>query len=492
MFHPLMQKIVAGLPVAESVAELGSQTWQDGQQQRSAEDFYRALGWKRYACYDFDPRWGAVQEDLSMPPPAVEEVDLVTNNGTLEHIFSTDSAFMWAHALCKGGGLMVHVLPWKGERTVNHGFYAFEPVLFRDLAARNGYTIVGLYAGDRNGRMERLDGVRGLDPFHHPKPHEPVSALERVVRSFGERAFVHLVAILKMPEEKPMFERPVQGKYAQVGEQFRMKAPEVPMLLDGGKATYFAEPFPHIVVTDALPADYYKELCAAWPKWQDIVGEGGETDPAMGNTLHQWSAKKIFGNTSLVPEVWRKFMMAHVGEKWLRRLFEAFGDALQPALAQLPQQASLCVRGTGFADVQLDAQFAVNTPVVRESRVRGPHVDSADELIAGLFYMPEEGDDAGGDLVLYRAKEGVDLRLVGKAEVLDGAVEEVARVPYAPNTLLLFANTPGAIHGVGPRKATSRPRRYINFLVNANKVVWPQMQRDDTQSQETLRAAHRR
>ena len=37
-------------------------------------------------------------------------------------------------------------------------------------------------------------------------------------------------------------------------------------------------------------------------------------------------------------------------------------------------------------------------------------------------------------------------------------------MPYRANTLVLFSNSPAAIHGVTPRSVTQAPRRYMNFL----------------------------
>jgi hypothetical protein len=43
-------------------------------------------------------------------------------------------------------------------------------------------------------------------------------------------------------------------------------------------------------------------------------------------------------------------------------------------------------------------------------------------------------------------------------------VERIATVPYRANTLVMWINSPAALHGVTPRSATEIPRRYMNFL----------------------------
>ena len=37
---------------------------------------------------------------------------------------------------------------------------------------------------------------------------------------------------------------------------------------------------------------------------------------------------------------------------------------------------------------------------------------------------------------------------------------------YAPNTLVMWLNTPDALHGVTPRAVTEAPRRYVNFVAD--------------------------
>ena len=46
------------------------------------------------------------------------------------------------------------------------------------------------------------------------------------------------------------------------------------------------------------------------------------------------------------------------------------------------------------------------------------------------------------------------------------AVEAFKTVRYAPNTLVMWLNTPRALHGVTPRAVTEAPRRYVNFVAD--------------------------
>jgi hypothetical protein len=62
------------------------------------------------------------------------------NAGTAEHIFNVGQFFRTAHELTRPGGLMIHVMPFRGW--LEHGFYSFNSTFYWDLAAANGYTML--------------------------------------------------------------------------------------------------------------------------------------------------------------------------------------------------------------------------------------------------------------------------------------------------------------------------------------------------------------
>ncbi len=189
-FHPLMIKLVAvlraALPPEPTVVELGNQTfkprtrvlpdvarWLAAQgiphdagalaklaslapEERAPATaaYYRALGFTRHDAIDVNGRYGSLvmdlNQDLRRTYGFARTFDLVTNNGTGEHVFDQRAVFENVHALAKPGGVMLHVLPF--FNWLNHGFYAFSPLLFLDLAAANGYEILRLSLAGNRGR----------------------------------------------------------------------------------------------------------------------------------------------------------------------------------------------------------------------------------------------------------------------------------------------------------------------------------------------------
>ena len=81
---------------------------------------------------------------------------LVIDNGTGEHVFDQHMVFRNQHNLCAEGGIIINnkpFFPW-----INHGFFAFQPVLFRDLAFANNYEHVFTWLGGNHGEYIDVTG----------------------------------------------------------------------------------------------------------------------------------------------------------------------------------------------------------------------------------------------------------------------------------------------------------------------------------------------
>lgn len=126
----------------------------------STKDYYFSIGFKRYLAIDVNTERDAVAMDLNLDIGQAynftEQFDLVTNNGTGEHVFNQYMVFKNAHDLCRVGGYMVHVLPF--YRWVDHGFFNYNPNLFPCLANQNGYELTELWIASSDAvYLEKLD-----------------------------------------------------------------------------------------------------------------------------------------------------------------------------------------------------------------------------------------------------------------------------------------------------------------------------------------------
>ncbi len=160
---------------APSVCDLGNQTLKNSKARAevyqqlgiapsttltSTKDWYLSLGFARYLAIDVNTERDAVAMDLNVDLGKHynfrEQFDLVTNNGTGEHVFNQYMVFKNAHDLCRVGGFMAHVLPF--YRWVDHGFFNYNPNLFPCLANQNGYELRELWiASSDTEYLHKLD-----------------------------------------------------------------------------------------------------------------------------------------------------------------------------------------------------------------------------------------------------------------------------------------------------------------------------------------------
>src|SRR5262245_28299036 len=173
-------------------------------------DFYRAAGFSRYEAIDINSRYGShvmdLNKDLDRDYGFSQQYDLVVNTGTSEHVFNQAAFLRNAHNLTRPGGLMLHVVPFTGY--TNHGFYNYQPGLFYDLAAANGYQVVRVRLADRD--RELLDLNVPSDLAAHFGSFLGLATP-------NEKSNTFLVALLRRGGPEP-FVFPCQGRYLEVLE----------------------------------------------------------------------------------------------------------------------------------------------------------------------------------------------------------------------------------------------------------------------------------
>lgn len=411
---------------------------------KDVPSFYKEMGFSSYAAIDLNGD-GTTTHDLNVPlflEDGVEGHDLVTNNGTGEHIFNQSAVFETAHNMCKVGGVMLHVLPWINWR--NHGFYNFHPNLFYDLAKENGYKFITCYGARRDGTVV----IENISVNEDKKPD-------------GLNINVSIVVSLRKTNDDP-FKTPTQSKYRKAvkGKPEPGNKASLDTVLDHLKpesVVCYDEPYPMIV--GQLDDYYFECLKNIFPVPEDIVS-GRE----MGNNiLLQRAAREVLADESTFIN-WRQFFEAHTSTAFLQEVVRSFGPHVMeeyPHLTKLDLQAG--VRFRDEAPFSLDCQFAVNTPVTKKGTVRGPHIDDTKELFGGMIYV-----DGGGELEIHEWKNGRKFTgrkgMKKKAECVKGSTKVVRTVKCKPGTVVLFLNTPDAIHAVAPRKRGDGFRTYINLV----------------------------
>ncbi|MDP9835272.1 hypothetical protein J2T09_000013 [Neorhizobium huautlense] len=227
------------------------------------------------------------------------------------------------------------------------------------------------------------------------------------------------------------------------------------------------DPFPHLVIENALPAEDYRRLQASFPPMEAIVG----SSPAHGlasNRRYSMSSWPLLLRDD-VAACWKTFLQHHTSPQFLEEVFARFSGHwdidLVPVLkhAVSDGDAGLLHRDAHRTGrVLLDARVEINSPVSKAaSSARGAHLDTPNRLYSGLFYLRSEEDDStGGELDLYTWKEQPASN-IDVFELPADMVQKVGSIPYRANQLVMFPQSMLALHGVGIRYPTPHIRRYV-------------------------------
>jgi hypothetical protein len=225
------------------------------------------------------------------------------------------------------------------------------------------------------------------------------------------------------------------------------------------------DPFPHIVVRDALPAAIYDRLLSCAPtrdRWM-------EAERASVNARQPNIALRAGSATSLRRDEqtrWSRFYP--IFEALDLCVLGKFFSSVESYLGKLHSQGMLAQR---VSATEVGIGSAVLTERSSAWRIE-PHIHDLTQVVQTMLYMPHADDEPQDNgTIFYKLKDSrrVDCKSMfmpfdprnGAREACvafaDDAVEPVLALPYEPNTMVAFLNTPASIHA-SPR--TTIRRRY--------------------------------
>lgn len=265
---------------------------------------------------------------------------------------------------------------------------------------------------------------------------------------------------------------------------------EISVLQNTTRADIVYSPFPHVIIQNCLPINYYKQLEESYIKDEDLLYN---SDRLAGQNIrmkfrfNDITSRKVTWPQS---EVWEDFARYHTSEMFFREIVELFGpefktlcphlesklDTSLENVSVVPHEPNVKFNYSNSKKIFLDGDVGINTTSRVTSTVRGDHVDGMQKLFGGLLYFRREDDKtSGGDLDLSRWKYGVSNTVSKSTEIQKDHIEFVAKVKYEPNTAIFWVNSPGAIHGVTPRSPSKVSRRLVYFAGRVDdKTLFPQ------------------
>ena len=205
------------------------------------------------------------------------------------------------------------------------------------------------------------------------------------------------------------------------------------------KASLELAPFPHCIILNAI--NNYDDLVKSRPPV-----------PGVGNNKRFDIPARVLLDMDIDPFL-RAFIEYHTSKAFYQEVDDLF---------ELGLKGNVGVRGRDKTPIQMDCQISINTPVSEPSQVCIAHIDNPITKWAGLLYMKDPDDTAGGDLELYDCPEP---EFFGKRRVANpGKPAKV--VKYEANTFIGFKNQRTAVHAPTVRAKTEKTRKFINFVID--------------------------
>jgi hypothetical protein len=216
------------------------------------------------------------------------------------------------------------------------------------------------------------------------------------------------------------------------------------------RAAVALEPFPHLHIRDVLPPELYQEMEAALPPPREVKSA------IRHDQLRRW-VRRAWRRPRPDPVYFYVSAEAKAGHldryapEWQRR----FGDYLV------------------LVENLLHERFRIQEPWLSGQRVFffrpagwaiQPHVHPSAELTNTMIYFPSAQNTVEQGTLLYRPRaNGALAASQVTVEHKREELEPVAIIPFLPNTLISWINTPTAMHG-SIEIAGGAQRRYLYFV----------------------------
>ncbi len=208
------------------------------------------------------------------------------------------------------------------------------------------------------------------------------------------------------------------------------------MLARIAAAPVLEAPFPHCVIDQVFPAEFFEDIVDHWPdgsSFRSIV----QTARVIGDAYRARMVVRLEeGDLARLEERARRFWSETVGS-WL------LDDGFAHALTEKFRDALLASGHYPAQGVSADALIVAD----RTDYAIGPHTDAPHRVVSALFYLPEDAAFRRFGTSLYQPLDG-DFRCRGGPHHPFKRFRRVKTIEFVPNRLLLFPKSDRCFHGV--------------------------------------------
>ena len=217
-------------------------------------------------------------------------------------------------------------------------------------------------------------------------------------------------------------------------------------------------PYPHILVRDVFPADFYQKLRQNLPPRNAY-----KTLKALGRVSDGYPDTRVVlpltpDDVAALSEPYRSFW--NETAQWL--LGGPFGQVVLQKFSPLLAQRFENPVAVKYHHEALVIQDYTNYSL-------GPHTDSPRKVISFLFYLPADDTKPHLGTSMYLPKDPSFTCPGGPHHGFEG-FNRLLTMPYVPNILFGFIKTPNAFHGVQPISEPNIERALLLYDIYAENV----------------------
>lgn len=200
-------------------------------------------------------------------------------------------------------------------------------------------------------------------------------------------------------------------------------------------------PFPHLVIDNIFPSDYFEEIQLNFPSDEQMIplSETGRTGNSYKNRLVTMFDEPGFARLT---KDQRKFWSWFGG--WLYSS-EFINGVIQYLWPHVNTRLQMLNQHLGWARVRGDALLVSD----QTSYKIGPHTDAGHRLVSFLYYLPQDDRFQNCGTSLYKPKDPSFTCNGNRHHPFEPFVREKI-IPFTPNKLLIFVRTDQSFHGVEP------------------------------------------
>ena len=258
------------------------------------------------------------------------------------------------------------------------------------------------------------------------------------------------------------------------------------------KKNFYLEPFPHLIIEDALPKNFYKILSDNFPNPPQKL-------ELYDNTILYTSDTNIYDNKN-THEYWTQILKYLASPEYFSKLLEIFKEQL---IKRYPKKFKIHELTNKLSikdsEEKIDSKITTSSttmyysPVEKTSipkKLSGAkleiHCDAATKLFTSILYFRDKNDKSlGGELLLHAWKFKLPLE-IKKIILTRGLhfinsiirnfqflfIKKKKSLKYKANCLVIFFGNEDALHSVDVREKGSPVRRSIHSGIHYNEDLW--------------------